>query len=200
MANFPRTEAEVYMLSQKVKAGLESSAQMFPDPPVATADMQHLLDALENAQSAVNAARAAAEAATESKLAAMSALAAATKKNIRYAENTANFEDEKLKFIGWGSRRPKTKAQLPAQPMCVVARHCGDGQIELSWDIPAGSSKPLCYRVERLVKGCVKWEIAATSVEKSIIIEAENENLNAQWRVIAINRAGESMQSNVAVS
>ena len=200
MANFPRTEAEVYMLSQKVKAGLESSSQIFPVPPVAAIDMGQLLEALEEAQAAVNATRAAAEAATDAKLAAIEALVSATKKNIRYAESTVDFEDDKLKLIGWAARRPKTKAQLSGQPMGLIARNCGQGEVELCWDAPLSGSKPLCYRVERLVKGGAKWGIAATSVKKTITIEADNENITAQWRVIAINRAGESIPSNVAVS
>ncbi|OHB58990.1 MAG: hypothetical protein A2Y12_19660 [Planctomycetes bacterium GWF2_42_9] len=200
MANFPRTESDVYVLSQKVKAGLESSSEIFPAPPVAPADMDQLLEALNTAQAAVNTARAAAEAATEAKLAAMEALAAATKKNIRYAENTVDFEDEKLKLIGWAARRPKTKPDLPGQPLGLVARHCPDGGVELCWDSPVNGSKPLCYRVDRQARGQTKWEIVATSVEKSIVIEAQPQNISTQWQVVAINRAGQSMPSNVAVS
>ena len=44
----------------------------------------------------------------DAKEAAMTDLIDHIKRNLRYAENTVNYDDTKLSMIGWGGRRPPT--------------------------------------------------------------------------------------------
>ncbi len=54
------------------------------------------------------AKQAAVEAATTAKDEALEELVEAMKSDIRYAENTVDFDDDKLKLIGWAGRKERT--------------------------------------------------------------------------------------------
>ncbi len=56
----------------------------------------------------VLSAHAVAEAAFTAKGMALRELIEAMKADIRYAENTVNFDDDKLKLIGWAGKKAKT--------------------------------------------------------------------------------------------
>ena len=109
MARFPKAEAEIAALAEAMITGLTSNAVLYPAPPVAVLD----LTAAKTAYiTALNAAIAAvAEAATTSKDDVLEDLVDATlrstlrstsamKSDIRYAENTVDYDDDKLKLIG----------------------------------------------------------------------------------------------------
>ena len=61
------------------------------------------------------AAKAAAAAAYTAQQNALAALVAALKKNLRYAENTVDFDDHKLKLIGWSGKRSARTVEPPGQ-------------------------------------------------------------------------------------
>ena len=46
MARFPRNEAELRVLAQKVITGLIENPAIYPNPPVSPADLQAVLDSL----------------------------------------------------------------------------------------------------------------------------------------------------------
>ena len=54
-----------------------------------------------------------AEQATAEKDDALEDLIEAMKANLRYAENTADFDDAKLKLIGWAGKKAKTPLAPP---------------------------------------------------------------------------------------
>ena len=58
--------------------------------------------------SIVVATKATAKEATVAKEAALVALEEAMKTDIRYAENTVDFDDAKLNLIGWGGKKAPT--------------------------------------------------------------------------------------------
>ena len=59
--------------------------------------------------------------ATVDKDAALEELTEAMKSDLRYAENTVNFDDDKLKLIGWAGRKAATALQIPGQPRLLEA-------------------------------------------------------------------------------
>ena len=67
------------------------------------------------------AARAAAESAIADKDTALEELIDALKSDIRYAENTVNFDDDKLKLLGWAGKKAKTPLTLPCQVRMLEA-------------------------------------------------------------------------------
>ena len=115
MAQFPRTEAEIAALAQEMISGLAVNAATYPAPPVTTAQLGTLFGAYYTAQNAVIAAQAAADAAYTDKADALEALADGMKSDLRYAENTVDFDDDKLKLIGWAGRAAATHLATPTQ-------------------------------------------------------------------------------------
>ena len=112
MARFPKTEAEVLILAQAIASGMAGAGSgpnpNFPSPPVTPTALTALISAYTTAKNASVATQAAAEQATVAKDTKLSELIDGMKSDIRYAENTVNDDDEKLKLIGWGGRKAPT--------------------------------------------------------------------------------------------
>ena len=127
MARFPKSEAEILALGQSMATGLAANAAVYPAPPVSVADLGAALGAYVTARNAATAAQAAAEQATATKDEALQALTDAMKADIRYAENTVNYDDDKLKLIGWAGRAAKTSLEAPGQARTLEAPREGEG-------------------------------------------------------------------------
>ena len=117
MATFPRTESEVLVLAEAMHAGFMANAAVFPAPPVPMMAHGVLKTGFITAQTDLIAAQAAAEEATAIKNDAFDQLVEAMKSNIRYAENKVNFDDDKLKLIGWAEKK-KPLLPSPASRDC----------------------------------------------------------------------------------
>ncbi|MFP4475775.1 MAG: hypothetical protein ACLFOY_09445 [Desulfatibacillaceae bacterium] len=63
----------------------------------------------------------AAEQATASKDEALQALTDDMKDDLRYAENTVDYDDKQIKKIGWGGRASKTSLEAPGQVRTLEA-------------------------------------------------------------------------------
>ncbi len=129
MARFPRTEPEVIALAQAMVSGLTSNAAIYPAPPVLPAALTTLVGSYTTAKNAAIAAVAAAEAATGSKDDALENLTDAMKSDIRYAENKVDFDDVKLKLIGWAGKKNPTPLSIPGQARLLEAPKQGDGWV-----------------------------------------------------------------------
>jgi len=66
---------------------------------------------------------------------ALEQLTDALKADLRYAENTVNFDDDKLKLIGWSGNQTPTALAPPGQTRQLEAPKQGDGWVFL--DLPA---------------------------------------------------------------
>ena len=115
MARFPRTEPEVVALAQAMVSGLTANVATYPAPPVLPAALTTLVSAYTAAKNAAIAAIAAAEAATGTKDDALESLTDAMKSDIRYAENKVDYDDDKLKLIGWSGNKTPTALAPPGQ-------------------------------------------------------------------------------------
>ena len=76
------------------------------------------------------------EEATVNKDDALFDLAEAMKTDIRYAENTVNYNDDKLKLIGWAGRNAATPLAVPGQTHLLEAPKQGAGWLFLDWEKP----------------------------------------------------------------
>jgi len=100
-------------LAQELVTGLSANVAVYPSPPVSVMDLATTISAYISAKNAAIAAQAAAEQATSDKDDALENLTEAMKAEIRYVENTVNYDDGKLKLIGWAGRAARTDLALP---------------------------------------------------------------------------------------
>jgi len=199
MARFPRTEAEVIALAQSMVSGLTANAAIYPAPPVAPLDLSALVSAYTTAKNAAIAAQAAAEDATGSKDDALEDLADAMKSDIRYAENTVDFDDDKLKLIGWAGKKAPTPLAPPGQARLLEAPRQGEGWVFLDWKAPVDGGAPSAYRVMRRERPAGPWEDVATAVITEATLVDQPRTKELEYRIIAVNKAGEGEPSNTAM-
>jgi len=127
MSSFPQKEAEIAASAQAMASGLADNAAIYPATPVVPANSTSLISAYTTAKNDAIAAQAAAEDATTSKDEAMDDLADAMKSDIRYAENTVDYDDDKLKLIGWAGRKDRIPLAPPGQARLLEAPKKGEG-------------------------------------------------------------------------
>jgi len=199
MARFPKTEAEVVALGQAMASGLTDNAVIYPAPPVAPLDLTALMNAYATAKNAAVATQAAAEEATTSKDEALEDLADAMKSDIRYAENTVDFDDDKLKLIGWAGRKERTPLAPPGQARLLEAPKQGEGWVFLDWKAPIDGGAPAAYKVMRRERPEGPWEEVATAVITEATLVEQPRGKELEYRIIAVNKAGDGEPSNTAM-
>jgi hypothetical protein len=199
MARFPKSEAEVAALSQAVITGLDANTDVYPTPPIHTDELGIRRAAYDTARSAAIAAQAAAEQATAEKDAKLAELVEGIKSDLRYAENTVDYDDEKLKLIGWAGRKPRTPLTAPGQTRLLEAKLQGEGTVTLTWRAPVGGGKPSAYRIMRRQRPEGPWSDVGTAVVTEIELTEQPRGIEYEYRVIAINKAGDGEPSNTVV-
>lgn len=200
MAQFPSKEAEIAALARQMVSGLEANDATYPNPPVEPKDLDEALEAYLTTREDATAARAEASQAVAVKDEALQALTDAMKADLRYAENTVDFEDEPLRLLGWGGRKAGTSLQSPGQPRALEAPRQGDGWIFLDWKAPVDGGAVAVYKVERRDRADGTWSQAGVSMESEITLSNQDRGTEWEYRVVALNRAGESEPSNAVMA
>ncbi|MBA7506223.1 hypothetical protein ES706_04904 [subsurface metagenome] len=202
MARFPITEADVLALAQAMVSGLtgaEGSPNVYPSPPVAPAELTALISAYTTAKNAAIAAQAAAEQATADKDDALEDLVDAMKSDIRYAENTVDFDDDKLKLIGWAGRKAAAPLAVPGQGRLLEAPRQGEGWVFLDWKKPTVGGSVSAYKVMRRERPAGLWAETATAVISEATLVEQPRGKELEYRIIAVNKAGDGEPSNTAM-
>ena len=195
MARFPKREADIRILVQNIITGLTDNPD-FPDPPFTPEQLQALLDhsiALEDAQVA---AQAAAQQATEAKQAGNDQMISAAKSVLSYAEDAVHGNDAKLAALGWGGRAEPTPLQVPGQPRSLEVVKEGQGWLTLDWKKSKDGGKAAFYQVERREASGGGWTMVGTALDTEITLNNQERGKEFEYRVIAVNKAGESAASN----
>ena len=200
MARFPSKEAEVFALAQQMMSGLAANAAVYPSPPVTVAELGAAFGAYMTANSAAVAAQAAAEQATAAKDDALQTLTDGMRADLRYAENTVNFDDDQLKLIGWGGRKARTSLEAPGQARTLEAPRQGDGWVFLDWKEPVDGGKVAAYKIERRERPSGPWTDAGMAIESEITLSNQERGKEWEYRVIAVNKAGEGTPSNTVMA
>ena len=196
MATFPTTEADVAALADAMITGLTDNVAIYPAPPVAVLDLTAAKTAYLDAINAAVAAKAAAKSATDAKEAAMDGLEDAMKTDIRYAENTVDFDDAKLQLIGWGGKKAPTALTAPGQVLELTVPVQGDGTVSLAWKQPVDGGDVQAYKVMRRERPVGAWEEVATAVVTEAQLLDQPKTVELEYRIIAVNKAGEGEPSN----
>ena len=204
MAAFPVREADILALAQSIIAGMTDNPD-YPSPPLSPTELRARLDAFSGSSDAQASAQSAAQQATETKHADLEELIAGMKAMLHYAEDAVRGNDAKLAALGWSGRAPRTPhvPQLPGQPRNVRAQQQGEGSITLAWDEAEDGDAAACYKAERrkLDNGVWSaWQIVGTAVSTSIALSGQPRGNTLEYRIIAINSAGDSLPSNTVTA
>ena len=200
MARFPRTEAEVKALAQNIVTGLAANPAEFATPPIASVDLQALLDSFITLCDDQVAAQAAAEQATETKAAGIEELITAMKADLRYAEDAVNFDDAKLTALGWGGMAAATALEVPGQPRSLESPRQGEGWIFLDWKKPADGGAVAAYKIERREQPTGTWMLVSMAIESEATLNNQERGKDWEYRIIATNKAGEIIPSNTVAA
>lgn len=121
------------------------------------------------------------------------------KSDIRYAENTVNYDDEKLKLIGWAGRKAAAPLAPPGQARLLEAPRQGEGWVFLDWKKPTVGGTVSAYKVMRRERPAGLWENAATAVISEATLVDQPRGKELEYRIVAVNKAGDGSPSNTAM-
>ena len=196
MARFPLKEAEIAALADAMITGLTANAVLYPAPPVAVLDLTAAKTAYITALNAMIAAKAIAEAATSAKDEVLEDLVDAMKTDIRYAENTVDYDDAQLNLIGWAGKAAATPLAIPGQVRSLEVPRQGAGWLMLDWKAPSDGGAPNAYKVMRRERPDGAWAETATAVITEATLVEQPKGKELEYRIVAVNKAGEGEPSN----
>ena len=201
MPNFPKTEPEIVALGAAMMNGLTNNPAVYPDPPLAQMQLGPLLNGYAVSKSAHTEAQAGAEEATGTKDEALVQLIEGLKKDLRYCERIAKNDNDKLLLVGWGARKTPEPVTAPGQPRELVATEQGQGTITLMWkSAESGAGGPIrSFLIERRDQGETEfgpWTQISASLQPSASLTGQPRGIDLEYRVIGINKGGESIPSN----
>nr|VFJ65630.1 MAG: Fibronectin type III domain-containing protein [Candidatus Kentron sp. FM] len=179
---------------------MTDNSPTYPAPPTGPLDLEAKIDACEKAKLDVAAAQSVLKQVFDAKEAAMTDLIDHIKRNLRYAENTVNYDDTKLSMIGWGGRRPPTPLEAPGQVGSLKATEQGDDWITLTWKRPDDGGKVAHYCIECREKSEDDWLLVKTALSTEITLEDQERGKALEYRVVAVNKAGEGQGSNTVAA
>ncbi len=200
MPRFPKKEAETVALAERLWQGLLSNRPtIYPNPPVHPRALRFKAMIYRHYRENLIAKKAAAEQATTANDEALEELVEAIKSNILYAENTVNFDDAKLKLIGWAGRQTATALTPPGQSRLLEAPKQGEGWVFLDWKAPADGGVLAAYKVMRRERPAGAWEEVATAVISEATLVEQPRGKELEYRIVAVNKAGDGEPSNTAM-
>lgn len=198
MAQFPRNEADITELARMVAAGLEQNPGLYPEPPAPPADLRVALERYHDADREVREALVTLQQRYDARRAALAEVVGLTKADLRYAEYTARYDGAALGMLGWGGRRKRQRLRPPGQVLGFRIVRQDLDSVALVWDKPVDGGRPAAYRIECRRAGEDAWRIEGSAVDTSITLNNQERGVQLTYRAIAINRAGEGMESAVA--
>jgi hypothetical protein len=196
MPVFPKKEADIAALAEPLRRGLLANRPVYPKPPIHPIVLGMKSLVYKNRCEVLLAKKAHAETATTAKDNALEDLIKALKSNILYAENTVNFDDAKLKLIGWAGRQTATALTPPGQSRLLEAPKQGEGWVFLDWKAPADGGKPRAYKIQRRKRSNSSWQDVATAIVTEATLVEQPQKQELEYRIIAVNKAGEGQPGN----
>jgi len=116
------------------------------------------------------------------------------------SENTVDFDDDQLKLLGWGGRKGGAALEPPGQPRTLEAPRQGEGWIFLDWKAPVDGGKVASYTIQRRERPEGAWSIAGVATETETTLTGQERGKEFEYRVIAVNKAGEGTPSNTLMA
>ena len=200
MAQFPTRETEIAALAETIIAGLIANPTVYPNPPYPPADMQLVLNSYHQILQELTAAQAQAELVRTYKDSQLGELVDKMKANLRYAENTVDYDDDELKRLGWGGPKAPTPLEPPGQARSLEAPRQGEGWVFLDWKRPVDGGKVASYTIQRRDRAAGEWVVAGLAIDTQTTLVNQERGTEWEYRVIAVNKAGGEMPSNTVMA
>jgi hypothetical protein len=170
---FPKQEPLIAALANDIVNGLETFPEDFPSPPVSPDQLREaLVFYLATHKTAVEAAGAS-------------------------EQSTAAKDEALVKQLGWGGRSSGTSLELPGAPRTLEILGTGEGWVLLDWKEPKDGGLVSAYRVQRRPRSEGKWRDIGMAVDSEIILTDQERGTEVDYRVVAVNKAGESTPSPI---
>ena len=197
---FPYREADILRLANEIAAGLAANPEVFPAPPYSPEDFENALGAHDGNREAHILGRAAALQATAAKDESLAAITDMSKSVLRYAENHTRGNDGKLQLLGWGGRRSRTQTvtEPPGQARTLEIIREGPNWVYLDWKEPMEGGHVAAYKIQRRKREGGDWTDVGMAVDSEITLNSQDAGVEYEYRVIAVNSAGEGPASNIA--
>ncbi len=114
---------------------------------------------------------------------------------LKKSEVDAASNPEKLKLIGWAPKDRPQPSEIPSQPLNLRIAFKDGQTIKLKWDRPDDDSRVRNYLLEcRQQSG--DWQPVGVSYRTEMNLANQPVKVILEYRVKAVNIAGESMPSN----
>jgi len=195
MPRFPKKEANIVALAQSIIAGVTANPTIFPAPPFTAVQMQAMLDVYFSERDEVTAAEAAWKQKIQDKNDALEVVEAAMKDELGYSEQVAKSNAAILAMVGWGLPAPPTPLQPPGQARLLEVIHQGEGWVEMDWKEPVGGGKVASYKIQRRQEAG-DWQDVGVAVDSIGTVNNQPRKVDLEFRVVALNKAGDGMPSN----
>lgn len=200
MSRFPVREPDTIVLAQDMISGIRAHPDIFPAPTFKADELASLLANYTTARDAYIALQSQLADILAQKQNTLALLTDDMKVHLRFAEASVS-SDQQLALIGWGGHSAPITLQAPSQPRNLEISRQGEGWVYLDWKQGADGGKPSAYTVQRREMPDGAWTQTATAVDVEITLANQPHGKPLEYRVLAMNRAGESEASNtVAVA
>ena len=199
MPRFPKKESEIIAFAERLWRGLWGNLPVYPQPPVPPVFLRIKSMVYFSRRNVFIAKQAAAEQATADKDDALQDLIDAMKSDFRYAENTVDYDDEKLKLIGWAGRKAAAPLAAPGQARLLEAPRQGEGWVFLDWKKPAAGGRVSAYKLMRRERPAGPWEDVATAVISEATLVDQPRGAELEYSIVAVNKAGDGEPSNTVM-
>ncbi len=203
MPRFPKNQADISVLANDMIYGYAGHMADFPS--IDFGGLNTLIGIYYqyvDARDARQLGRAASLLATDSKNTRLDALKELMKNCLKKSVVDVADSPEKLEYLGWGPKAPPQPAEPPGQPVNLRPVAEGPASVRLKWESSTGDSGGTIrnYVIEsrhQLESGNFSlWQIAGTSFGNEIDLKNQPKGVQLEYRVKAVNTAGESNPSN----
>jgi len=200
MARFPQGEPEIAALARRIISGLGTATEDFPNPPASPDELQASLNEYEKAKDEALVADGKSREMFALKDEALERLTDVMRADIRYAENTARHDPERLRQLGWAGRKEGTSLMPPGQPRSLSVVSEGPGWVVLDWKSPVDGGTVQAYRIQRSEGDVEEWADVGTAVETEGLVSGQKRNVKYVYRVLAVNKSGIGESSNIVTA
>ena len=196
MAVFPEREPDIIRLAHDISAGLKANPELFPAPPYTAEEMEESVAEYFARRDVLVARVAGARQGTAEKTQALQAVEEQCRSTLRYAEGLFRKEDQKLQLLGWGARRRNGRKDLPGRVGKLEVAGEGKTWVSLVWRDPVDGGPVSAYKIQRRKTGG-DWMDVGTAVESEVTLNNQDNGVEMEYQVIAVNKVGEGPAGNI---